>query len=435
MTGARNTSDNSLGADSKGVVVLGMHRSGTSLVAKMLACLGCDLGGPVIDPQSDNPLGYFENRDVILIHEAFLRQSHRTWSDPGPLPSAEFETQAAVTARDRLAKLLERDFLDKSLWVVKDPRLARLIPLWRSPLESHGLVPRMVLVNRSPYSVAESLFDRDGIRREKALLLWLRHSLEAERNTRSYERVAVHMEEFEASPAAEMRRLVNGLGLEGELDSEGIDQIASEVFDQDHVHHRTMVDDAADFLQVHPWVERCYRALCDLGGDDEASARSELDSISSELERADALLVGHPSGWANEIHNERYGRLLKELDHHTLLVTTFRDEIDAQRAEVGELRTNTAKLFDFIENKHAELLSGSLDLTARIEERWIAVKDERDAAVAERAQLRENLAEALKRAESAESMLSLVTGTRSWRYTSAMRALWGAVKRPFRESS
>ena len=433
--GATRTEKDSFGTGGVGVMVLGMHRSGTSVVTRMLASLGCDLCGTVIDPQADNPLGYFEHKDVILIHEAFLRQSGRTWSDPGPLPSAEFETRAAASARDRLAIVLERDFHDKPLWVVKDPRLSRLIPLWREPIDALGISPRIVMVVRSPFSVAESLFKRDGFRREKALLLWLRHSLEAERNTRSYERAVIHMEELEASPAAELNRLVNRLGLEDEIDAARIDEIATEVFDPERVHHRTRVDAAAGFLQVHPWVERCHRALCDLGGDDEASARSELDSVASELELADGLLVGHPTGWDNEVHNERYAHLLKELDHHTLLVTTFRKEIEAQRAEVAVLRDDTRGMHEFIEQKHTELLGGSLDLTARVEERWVAVMGERDVAVAERKQLSESLAEALNRAESAESMLSLVTGTRTWRYTSALRTLWGAVRRPFSDPS
>ena len=58
--------------ESTGIIVVGMHRSGTSLVSCLLHEFGFAFGGPHLEPQPDNPRGFWEHREIVRIHDDFL---------------------------------------------------------------------------------------------------------------------------------------------------------------------------------------------------------------------------------------------------------------------------------------------------------------------------------------------------------------------------
>ena len=59
------------------VVVTGMHRSGTSLIASFLQALGVNLGDELIEADANNPHGYFEAKEVVRLHQQMLAQMTR----------------------------------------------------------------------------------------------------------------------------------------------------------------------------------------------------------------------------------------------------------------------------------------------------------------------------------------------------------------------
>src|SRR5690349_13108524 len=72
------------------VVVLGMPRSGTSLLTNLLQKLGIDLGDKLAAADANNPTGYWEHEEICQTQEDLLRQLGRRWIDPTgtlPLPS------------------------------------------------------------------------------------------------------------------------------------------------------------------------------------------------------------------------------------------------------------------------------------------------------------------------------------------------------------
>src|SRR5262249_1740037 len=73
-------------ATSNAIVVLGMHRSGTSALAGMLHHLGVALGDELMPATADNPRGYWEHRDIVAINDRLMTELGRTWHDVRPLP-------------------------------------------------------------------------------------------------------------------------------------------------------------------------------------------------------------------------------------------------------------------------------------------------------------------------------------------------------------
>lgn len=165
------------------LLVLGMHRSGTSALTRVLNLLGVELGDRLMEAGPDNPLGFWEHADVVAVHEALLAALERSWDDPRPLSDGWLDSRAAREAHEALIAIVRRDFGASRLWAVKDPRLCRLMPLWRRLLAEIGIEPRVVLVSRHPSEVAGSLQRRDGLPVAIGELLWARYLLDAVRGS------------------------------------------------------------------------------------------------------------------------------------------------------------------------------------------------------------------------------------------------------------
>src|SRR6056297_1474722 len=152
------------------LVIVGMHRSGTSLLARACHEAGIFGGGPeeMLESQDDNPLGFYERRDLVAANEALLTATGTRWYGPPEcaLTSVSDDLSPlceAVYSRLRMARR-DRDAF------IKDPRLCLTWPVWRS-LDA---VDRQIViyVYRDPLAVARSLQARHGFPLAFGLLLW-----------------------------------------------------------------------------------------------------------------------------------------------------------------------------------------------------------------------------------------------------------------------
>lgn len=193
----------------KCLVVLGMHRSGTSAVAGMLELLGADAGTSLIAADKEvNPKGFWEHEDVVAIHEQLLVSLGMAWNDARELPNQWWLSPEVETYRAQLLDVLKRDFEDSPLWLIKDPRMCRLLPLWHEVFREFQCKPLYVLMLRDPAEVAQSLKRRDRMWPEWSCLLWLMYVLEAEYMTRGSSRAYVHYNEV----LTDSQRVVDELG-------------------------------------------------------------------------------------------------------------------------------------------------------------------------------------------------------------------------------
>ena len=191
----------------KAVVILGMHRSGTSALAGALAQMGVDFGKHPISPSRYNPKGYFEHPEIVALHDELLRALGSRWDDYLPLPSSWTETEVAREFRSSVVGHPQAGLRRRSLFGVKDPRLCRLMPLWFPIFETLRTELHFVLTIRHPWEVAESLRKREGLESSKSFLLWLEHTLQAESASRGYKRTFVPFNELLDDPLAVMARL------------------------------------------------------------------------------------------------------------------------------------------------------------------------------------------------------------------------------------
>lgn len=202
------------------LIVLGMHRSGTSALAGVLAMAGADPGPSLIPGVAEvNPKGFWEHQDIVAIHDNLLEFFHSSWDDERPLPEYWWQLPAADRFRDELLAVLHRDFTASPLWLLKDPRLCRLLPLWLPMLETLGVAPRFVICLRHPSEVSASLARRDGIARERASLLWLEHLLISERSTRGLPRMLITYDQLLGDWRQSLQQLGDGLAINLAIDT------------------------------------------------------------------------------------------------------------------------------------------------------------------------------------------------------------------------
>lgn len=162
------------------LLILGMHRSGTSALTRVLNLCGVDLGSRLMPPAADNNQhGFWEHLDAVDIDERLLHNLGRSWWDTRSLPEGWLDVPSAAAARPRIAALASDEFGQSPLWALKDPRICRFLPLWINGLQAAGVSVKLIFMLRHPAEVQASLERRDGISSAESCLLLLNHFFEA----------------------------------------------------------------------------------------------------------------------------------------------------------------------------------------------------------------------------------------------------------------
>jgi len=148
----------------KTFVILGMHRSATSLVAKsMNENVFMGYNEEMLPPAPDNPEGFFENKRFLELNDAILHKAGGNWLEP-PLKEAILEQKSEFLSD---ITSIVNEYNENGLnWGWKDPRTSLTIPLFHE----HLINPHYISVFREPLEVAKSLNRRNGISIEKGML-------------------------------------------------------------------------------------------------------------------------------------------------------------------------------------------------------------------------------------------------------------------------
>ncbi len=191
-----------------GLAVLGMHRSGTSAVTRLLNLMGCSLGPDksVAAPAHDNTAGFWERLDVRRTNDRLLAALGRSWVD-----CLTIDLDSVVSSEVRefawSAKKIVGELDSSQPWVLKDPRFCLTLPAWKPFVDP--LIT--VYVHRDPMASALSLRKRNGIRLPLGLALWEHYNLSALRASSGLPRANIAYEQLTRDPEAAAERLLQQL--------------------------------------------------------------------------------------------------------------------------------------------------------------------------------------------------------------------------------
>ena len=413
------------------ILVTGMHRSGTSAVTRVLGLLGCALPRAVSESAGDNERGFWENPAIRDLNDRILASAGSAWDDWERFDSRWYASPVASEFRDDAQAILKGELGDGRLFVVKDPRICRLLPFWIDAVRSFGAEPLVVSPVRNPLDVAASLEVRNGLHPSIGLLMWLRHVLDAEADSRDLRRVYLRYEHLLFKTHAVVDRIGDTLGLVWPTRSTRTNMEVEEYLSPTLRHHQH--DDArvvgnprlshwlrSSFEILDRWACRSVRKK-DLSAldriraafDDAApafgsavavgveaardltAANDTLTERDARIESLDSELTARTESLTAELHasretlaerDERIVTLTSELDvaRGTLLqrdarIDTLDSELTERNARIDTLDSELTERNARIESLSAELHTSRETLAER-DERIVTLTSELDAA-------------------------------------------------------
>lgn len=143
------------------VVVLGMHRSGTSIVAKSLELYDILIGSNLLPGGLENPKGFYEDQDILQLNKDILSALNSRWDYLSCESIANLPADDKEKFEQRAHAIAAKNFFGKGLWGFKEPRTLRLLSFWSDFFGRWDIVPKYIIVTRNPDDIAESLFLRN----------------------------------------------------------------------------------------------------------------------------------------------------------------------------------------------------------------------------------------------------------------------------------
>ncbi len=252
------------------LIVLGMHRSGTSSVAGALVLAGGAPPKHLMPAAADNPKGFWESSAIADFNDRLLGLESSNWHDWRSIGGAEIKDKPHLLHEG--VDLLGQEFGDAATIVLKDPRICRLFPFWRGLLEQAGYAIVIVSPVRPPWEVAASLASRNEMNHLHAFRLWMRHVLDAERASRGLQRSFILWPAFLENWRTDFAALAQASRLSLDLSDANAARIDAHLTSELHRQ--------SDVAPAPAQVLRVYRLLAEIAKHgDHPDTRQSLDTL------------------------------------------------------------------------------------------------------------------------------------------------------------
>lgn len=341
---------------SRPVAIVGMHRSGTSMVAKLLQLAGLNLGdeADLMPPAEENPEGFYEHLQFVRLNDEVLNAAGAGWDCP-PAAGFNWDDTALDAFRER-ARCLASPLEEQLPWGWKDPRTSLTLPFWRGAL---GPL-QVVAVVRNPLEVVISLNRRNDFSTALGLTLWQIYAERILQDTSPAERLITHYDSYFLDPDQEITRVLAILGLDHGQDRQALKTAAI----PDLRHHRKTVLD----LYEHEFpaeVIDLYLRLCREAG------WVESDSVAAGVD------AGRPSATGSE--RSPIARSAGHVD----LVRVENELLKRSNADLSAALVDREQRIAALETVLQNHESQRIELEGRVAERDVMIA-ERDGKIAER---------------------------------------------------
>jgi hypothetical protein len=289
-----------MGMERRVICILGMHRSGTSVAARLLNLLGVDLGPEALiaRPAPDNPRGFWEHPAFKTIDDELLARLGGRWDAPPPFAAGWHASPALDDQRADARRAIDL-FAAAPLWGWKSPRACLTLPFW-TPLLTPAPVS-YVIATRNVLDVARSLRARDGLSLTAGAELWLTYMAGIMRHTAGRPRLFVSYDTIIDDPAATALRLATFVGRLDALRDPVVERAIGRTVETGLRRHHATVADVFGHPEL-PFAAKAASLGFEASFDDDAAgmAGTAQDAILGEAvaagrtahETARALAIG-----------------------------------------------------------------------------------------------------------------------------------------------
>ncbi|WP_318495625.1 glycosyltransferase [Photobacterium leiognathi] len=312
------------------VVVLGMHRSGTSALTKGLQGIGVSLGEKLMPAGEFNPKGHWEDIDVVSINDKLLSHYGSVWFT-ATQPQIDLSDKYVQLLVQEAVSLVKRRTNEFNLWGFKDPRTSRLLIFWLEVFKCANVTPKFVYALRNPLDIARSLYKRDGINHRQGYLLWLWHTLPNLELLKSKSVCWVNYSTLISDPKIVIKKLQQQLSLDSVLDSE-IEEYCASFIESSLSHSNAQLSDLYQDGQYFEPVLNLYTAL-------EKISKYELD-FDAWLDSNDYQEIYEDF---DNAFTKQWSLLAEELNQDSF---RSRELLYLSNSQLGKLKS------DFVEKEH-----------------------------------------------------------------------------------
>jgi hypothetical protein len=400
MESNREMSLNGAAAARVCVLVLGMHRSGTSALARTLSLLGCDLPKTLVGAAPGNDLGHWESAPVCRVNDDLLESAGSNWHDFEAVNPDWFQSPKSGEFRERAIAALKDEFAGSWLYVLKDPRINRIAGWWSETIEAAGVRPAILSTLRDPLEVAASLKKRDNFDVARGVLLWLRNTLDAEAQTRGRQRAFITYDALLADWQGTLDRAAKTLDLFWPKRQSAAAPLIDEFLSNKERHHKLGRDARAD--SAHVWANEAFLILNRWAAAGESShdyaaldrIRSRLDEAGHAFARLVALQHFH-QGQAARLEKSLAGAEKKSAEAEARLADAEK-RLSHAAAEIADLKSRLAMTESALRQRSAEAEDFEREKSALAQELAVAKMastDQTAAAAAMKSELQARFGE------------------------------------------
>ena len=216
------------------IIVLGMHRSGTSALARILNLMGIYFGTEKVSTGAnvENEKGFWERLDVRTLNDSILHNANCDWDRISGFDVDAIAEDLLGTYRRATGEIILN--LDAHRpWFIKEPRLCLLFPVWKPVLE----MPFCVHIFRNPLEVADSLKARNAIPLDAGMALWEAYNALGIAAASSMPRLFLSYSALMSSPRTEVERLKDALMSFGGYELRSPSEVELDRFLDDKLYH------------------------------------------------------------------------------------------------------------------------------------------------------------------------------------------------------
>ncbi|KQB14164.1 hypothetical protein AP071_16145 [Rhodobacter capsulatus] len=362
-----------------------MHRSGTSMLTRLLNIAGYALPGNLLGANEGNKTGHWEPQFLIDLNQSFLNRIGSDWSDWSEIDFDAIPKDTLSGYQTALQSWARTELGGRSSLVLKEPRSCRLAPPMLAALADEGFETRILVPYRNPLEVAQSLEARDGIALRRGVLMWIRHVLDAERFSRGLPRSFVDYSDLMADWAAELLRISRDVRLDRLSRIDEIAEEADSFISDEHRHHAGDTGTLAAIDYTAGMALTIYRALADLCADpNKAEVMAAFDGLRAQLDEMERLTL--PTQRDADRMLAQVQTTLRTLEHEHLDLQVRYEDMTRNVGGIWELHSTVAEL----NRKNESFIS---DLSARLAERENAVRMRTDELMQAQSLLSEKVKE------------------------------------------
>ncbi len=348
-------------------LIAGMHRSGTSALTRALSFMGADLPENLASALPDNnETGFWESVDLMILHDKLLASAGSSWKDWTPFNTTWYKSAVADKFMNKILSVVQNDFADSSLFVVKDPRICRFLPFWLDVLKRSSTKPYIVIPIRNPLEVAQSLKARDGLPLATGGLVWLRHVLDAMYFSESYPRALVSYRDLIQDWHLVIDSISDQLDVSFPRISISSELEVEQYLDPRQKHNHASLTDVKRCREFSPLLVSVYETLLALLEDpNQESLLEKIDSARREFD-----VTSFQYGKVLQAAEQSYQKALLKSDQQS---ADYEGRLEQQSADYeGRLEQQSADYEGRLEQQSADyegrLEQQSADYEGRLEQ-------------------------------------------------------------------